>query len=428
VDVEAPISPRVAALERATSGGDRAALGAFWDDVTRAGTPLVEPAEGDADHYLVTFLWRATRPVGNVVVVGSHTDWNLERNRMTRLGDTDLWYRTYRLRGDARFVYSLSPDDPLTYPRDVGFGAMASEAWRDRIKALLRPDPLTPRPAPGTTPWGSCAVLPRAPAQPWAERHPDTPAGALSKERLASTILGDERDVWVYRSPGCDASDAPVPFVLFFDGADYVERIDAPATLDRLGQERRLPPLAAAFVGVVDRARELGCSTSFVDALACELVPWLRATHAIVLDRERAIAAGVSMGGLAAAFTALRRPDLFGGALSQSGAFQWAPRDAADRRLAEPGWLMREVLEADRRDLRFYLDAGLMEGERDLGWVPEDERDEPSLLAANRHMRDVLRARGYPVHYAEFNGGHDWISWRGTLADSLIALLGTRGA
>jgi enterochelin esterase-like enzyme len=96
-------------------------------------------------------------------------------------------------------------------------------------------------------------------------------------------------------------------------------------------------------------------------------------------------------------------------------------------RLAEPGSLMRELVDAERRDLRFYLDAGLMEGERDLGWVPEDERDEPSLLAANRHMRDVMRARGYPVHCAEFNGGHDWISWRGTLADGLLALLGHRG-
>jgi hypothetical protein len=60
VDAEASTSPRLAALQRSIAGGDRAALAAFWDEVARAGTPLIEPVAGDADHCLVTFLWRAT--------------------------------------------------------------------------------------------------------------------------------------------------------------------------------------------------------------------------------------------------------------------------------------------------------------------------------------------------------------------------------
>lgn len=48
----------------------------------------------------------------------------------------------------------------------------------------------------------------------------------------------------------------------------------------------------------------------------------------------------------------------------------------------------------------------------------------PSLLVANRHLRDVLQAKGYAVHYREFNGGHEVLNWRGTLAEGLLLLLG----
>jgi hypothetical protein len=30
----------------------------------------------------------------------------------------------------------------------------------------------------------------------------------------------------------------------------------------------------------------------------------------------------------------------------------------------------------------------------------------------------------YTLHYAEYNGGHDYICWQGTLADGLLALVG----
>ena len=67
--------------------------------------------------------------------------------------------------------------------------------------------------------------------------------------------------------------------------------------------------------------------------------------------------------------------------------------------------------------LSFYLDVGLLETEMDPG-------DLTCMLARNRHMRDVLQAKGYPVHYSEFYGGHNPMNWQGTLANALQALLG----
>jgi len=39
----------------------------------------------------------------------------------------------------------------------------------------------------------------------------------------------------------------------------------------------------------------------------------------------------------------------------------------------------------------------------------------------------VLLSKGYEVHFQQFVSGHDDLSWRGTFADGLIALLGDPG-
>jgi enterochelin esterase-like enzyme len=61
-----------------------------------------------------------------------------------------------------------------------------------------------------------------------------------------------------------------------------------------------------------------------------------------------------------------------------------------------------------RLPIKFYMEVGRFD----------------SLLDINRELRDVLVLKGYPVVYREFDGGHDYYYWRGSLADGLIALLG----
>ncbi len=46
------------------------------------------------------------------------------------------------------------------------------------------------------------------------------------------------------------------------------------------------------------------------------------------------------------------------------------------------------------------------------------------MVVSKRRLRDLLRSKGYEVHYAEFNGGHEFLNWQGTLADALLALVG----
>ena len=51
-------SPAIESLRKQIDGGS--STESFWDGVTRSGTPLVEPIDGDAKRTRVTFLWRGT--------------------------------------------------------------------------------------------------------------------------------------------------------------------------------------------------------------------------------------------------------------------------------------------------------------------------------------------------------------------------------
>ena len=62
----------------------------------------------------------------------------------------------------------------------------------------------------------------------------------------------------------------------------------------------------------------------------------------------------------------------------------------------EPEWLVRQLAASPKLPIRFHLDCGLME-DRPSGDAA------PSILATNRHRRDVLLAKGCRVHYLEFN-------------------------
>ena len=204
--------------------------------------------------------------------------------------------------------------------------------------------------------------------------------------------------------------------LLLFDGWAYMHLIPTPTILDNLLAERRIPPLVAVMVDNAPgaRDRELGCYEPFVDFLTQELLPWVRRRYHVTGDPAWSTIGGSSRGGLTAAFTGLRRPDLFGNVLCQSGAFMWAPPGDP-----EPGWLVCQFADHARLPLRFYVDVGRLEV-----WPSPD--DGPSTRVANQHMRDVLHAKGYPVHYAEFGGGHDYTCWEGTLPDGLLFLLGER--
>jgi len=399
---EVLIGPRLAQLQREMEAGRAAALADFWQEVQQRGTPLIEPAEADERVCLVTFIGRAPDESTSVSVRGQITENDDRVEPMTRLPGTDVWHRAYRLRREQRGEYRLVIGD------------------KDQ------PDPLNPR--RHVLPSGEDSLiangivlseleLPGAPAQPWIAPRPGVAAGRMEQHRLASRLLGNERLLSVYIPAGYQPAAGPYPLVVLLDRWAYAEGMAAPTTLDNLIAAGALPPVVAVMVSHIDhptRAREMMGNPAFADFLAQELAPWARQHYAVTQDPARTVIGGVSAGGLASAYTAWRHPEMFGQVLSQSGAFHFAPEGDP-----EAEWLARQLAESPRQPLTFYIEAGSLE-------VATDEPHQPSLLLANRHLRDVLHAKGYPVHYSEFCGAHLFGCWRGTFADGLLALIGSQ--
>jgi enterochelin esterase family protein len=202
--------------------------------------------------------------------------------------------------------------------------------------------------------------------------------------------------------------------MVVFDAYPSQKVLRVPNTLDNLIAEGRIPPMAALFYHTPEDVRddELSPASATTEILASSVLPWARSTFGFSADPALTAVAGSSRGGLMATAAGLQAPSVFGAVLSQSGSFWWPAPDEG-----EPQWLTREFASRPRAGLRFYLDVGNRETRPGPG-------GSASQVSVNRNMRDVLRERGYPVTYAEYTGAHDYINWRRTFADGLIALYG----
>jgi enterochelin esterase family protein len=236
--------------------------------------------------------------------------------------------------------------------------------------------------------------------------------------RIGSRILNEHRSLLVYTPPGWDRR-IRIPSLILFDGEQEEGLVFASATVENLIHDRKIPPIVVARVPNPNgrsRMRDLGCSLEFTEFLSKEVVPFLQRTYGTSSDAAATAVGGVSRGGLAAVCAALHAPEQFGLVISQSGSLWYVPRSVERKPYREPGWVIGEFLQRPRMPIRFYLDVGKFE------WDATGEGF--GTLEPNRRFRDVLRAKGYDVTYQEFLSGHDDITWRGSLADAMIALFG----
>ncbi len=425
----APLKPvaesqRIQALRASVERGDRESVKSFWEEIKKNGAPLIEPIAGDKENMAVTFIWKGTPYTHNVLVLWlPYLGLTPDEFFMARLGETNVWYKTIKVNRKMRLAYTLAPNVGRVRPMSLGFDADAITM----AAAAAMPDPLNPKryridPESVDAPeyrGNSILEMPDAPPQPWVTRRPGVPEGRVEKHRFKSTALGNEREIAVYLPPHYTPHAEPYPLLLVFDEEAYLSLVPTPIILDNIISEARVPPVVALLIGNAPgaRDRELVCNPDFSQALVTELLPWAHGLYNFTTDPRHIVLAGSSAGGLAAACSGLWHPEAFGNILVQSGAFHRSPVGSIDAHSSsEPNWVARQFIFSPRKPLRFYLDAGSAEFNATGG--------AESILFCTLTLRDVLRAKGYEVHFQEFEGGHDYLSWRGTLADGLIARLG----
>jgi enterochelin esterase-like enzyme len=203
------------------------------------------------------------------------------------------------------------------------------------------------------------------------------------------------------------------PLLVLFDGQNVFD--DAPsfaggwhahAAVERLAKSVSAPVVVGIDHGHEHRLAELSPfdfrqASGKLDELLRWIIDWLlpklRAEHGLTASAHRTVVGGSSMGGLAATYAVLARPDVFGGAIAMSPSL-WVARGAIFR------WAERRNVPANAR---IYLDGGA--------------REPAAMLAGARRMAELLAGRG--VREVRFrddpNGTHSERSWRRRLLPAL---------
>ena len=402
-------------LASVISTADARQVEQLWAAAERWGTPVVSPVVGDPDTYQVTYLCRASGADVTSVRINGAPVWHESdevlrdpdgmagATRMLPVPGTDVWWRSFQVPADLRSHYSFleshrgDPAAPVAAPDPFN-----TNRWPDAPAA----DPPLPEWVEQAEGW-PFVELPGAAPRLCGEAA-DIRRGEMVLHRVPSRILANDRRVWVWTPPAVAdaAGDAPLPVLVVHDGWHWtLPGCSVAAMMDRLVSTGAVPRMVVvAQESPAGEREELACDPRFVDFLTDELLPWARGRWPVTTYPERTAIAGQSLGGLNAAYSAHRRPDVFGAVISQSGSFWW-PHGTSFGRGA--GSVLRLYAEEPRPAVRFSLDVGLLEGR---------------MVGLSRHLRDVLVAGGHDVRYHEHLGGHSWLSWGPALPDALRAV------
>ncbi|MFS1703004.1 alpha/beta hydrolase-fold protein [Alteromonas sp. AMM-1] len=393
------VSPMVARAYQTLQAGHLAE--AVWRSLSQNGSPIIEPTSKPGES-LLTFIHKGAQ--FNALIFGAP---DRDHGWMTRLGNSDIWFKTYTVPDSTVLSYQIAPDVPQ----------FAGSPFEQRValKATAQRDPLNPRltkPA-STDPHFqfSMVALPNAPTfESCVDACPLL--GDIHQFSLTSAGLNNSRLISVYTSP-TNQHPAPPIQVILFDGMQFSSEVNVLASLERAVLNNRIPALEVVLVDSLDnstRAMELPDNPQFTQMLTHELLPAVASVTSRSFAAYNRVLAGASYGGLGAFTHALRASDYFGNAVVMSGSFWWADRPDYPQ---DKYFISERVMASPMQSVRYAISAGLFESS------PTGQK---GILSGSRHLRDMLTLKGYEVYYREYAGGHDYTIWERALIDGLMSL------
>jgi enterochelin esterase-like enzyme len=236
----------------------------------------------------------------------------------------------------------------------------------------------------------------------------DVPHGRLHEHFYRSSVVGDERDFYVYTPPGYDEGKQAYPVLYLLhgysdDASAWTAVGRAHVILDNLIAQGKVRPMlvvmplgygAPEILNRTEGWRDPSLAgrnvSKFKDALLKEVIPRVEKAYRVKKDRESRAIAGLSMGGGESLFTGLNAIDRF----AWIGAFSSAVADDPDK--AYP-------------DLNEKTAARLR-----LLWIACGRDD--FLHERNRSFEAWLQAKGIRFTPIETPGKHTWMVWRRNLA------------
>ncbi|MEM7235106.1 MAG: alpha/beta hydrolase-fold protein [Planctomycetota bacterium] len=383
--VGTPTSPTLAKLAKSLAAKTPAAETKFWSAITSGeGTPLVE-AKDETSRW-VTFLWRGNGSETKVSLNGGSPSANAKS--LSRLGSSNVWYRTESLPADAVFTYDLNVE------REIQSPAIAGQAAATFATKSQGPDPLNSK----TLDDRSVAALPGA-----KKLEGQDAAGSVKRGTIRSRILRERRFVSVYTPPDFDDAGPALPAAFLLDEGNYSSRRATAAVLDKLIEKNRIPRCLVFLVHSEGSKRAtLEVTPEFLRFLNEELLAWARDRYPISKKRKESVIGGVGLGATLAAICATSDSSPFGSVLSSSADFS---NCVASTEHCVPSLLSAK----EKLPLRFFVAVASLE---------------PSHIAAShQHLSDVLRAKSYDARTIRLSGNQNSAIWLQSLSVGLSTLL-----